>query len=160
VHCKAGLGRTGTLIGLELMRTHGFTAREAMGWLRMMRPGSVIGEQQQYLVASEQGSMGDLKSWTALGSTRSTSSQDKLDVAVEEDGRFAEASSAQLAADVWAGAERRGMERWRRSASSLSSDTASSSGESTPEEAGGSSLSSGDGDEDCASRANGDAPLV
>jgi hypothetical protein len=35
-----------------------------------------------------------------------------------------------------------------------------SSGESRPEEAGGSSLSSGDGDEDCASRANGDATLV
>jgi cell division cycle 14 len=49
VHCKAGLGRTGTLIGVYLMRRHGFTGREAMGWLRMMRPGSVIGEQQHYL---------------------------------------------------------------------------------------------------------------
>ena len=54
VHCHAGLGRTGTLIGLWLMRRLGFSAREAMGWLRIMRPGSVIGEQQHYLCAAEQ----------------------------------------------------------------------------------------------------------
>ena len=49
VHCHAGLGRTGTLIALHMMRSHGFTARAAMGWLRIMRPGSVIGEQQHFL---------------------------------------------------------------------------------------------------------------
>ena len=49
VHCDDGLGRTGTLISLHLMRSHGFTAPEAIAWLRIMRPGSVIGEQQHYL---------------------------------------------------------------------------------------------------------------
>ncbi|OQR88757.1 dual specificity protein phosphatase [Achlya hypogyna] len=38
VHCKAGLGRTGTCIAAFLMQRHGFTAKEAIGWLRYKLP--------------------------------------------------------------------------------------------------------------------------
>ncbi|XP_059358352.1 cell division cycle 14Aa isoform X1 [Carassius carassius] len=49
VHCKAGLGRTGTLIGCYLMKHYRFTAPEAIAWTRICRPGSVIGPQQHFL---------------------------------------------------------------------------------------------------------------
>lgn len=49
VHCKAGLGRTGSLICCWMMRTLGWTARETISWCRLMRPGSVVGPQQNWL---------------------------------------------------------------------------------------------------------------
>lgn len=49
VHCKAGLGRTGTCIAAYMMKHFKLTAEEVIGWLRIVRPGSVIGPQQQYL---------------------------------------------------------------------------------------------------------------
>jgi cell division cycle 14 len=44
VHCRAGLGRTGTLIGCYIINKYGFANPKALiGWLRIARPGSVIG---------------------------------------------------------------------------------------------------------------------
>ncbi|KAE8271048.1 hypothetical protein A4X09_0g1303 [Tilletia walkeri] len=49
VHCKAGLGRTGVLIGAYLIWNHGFTANEVIGFMRLMRPGCVVGPQQHFM---------------------------------------------------------------------------------------------------------------
>ncbi|KAI6783816.1 Tyrosine-protein phosphatase-like protein [Emericellopsis cladophorae] len=49
VHCKAGLGRTGCLIGAYLIYRHGFTADEIISFMRFMRPGMVVGPQQHWL---------------------------------------------------------------------------------------------------------------
>ena len=49
VHCKAGLGRTGTCIGAYMMKHYRFTARECIAWMRICRPGMVIGPQQHFL---------------------------------------------------------------------------------------------------------------
>ena len=49
IHCKAGLGRTGTCIGAYLMKHYRLTAKDVIGWMRICRPGMVIGPQQQFL---------------------------------------------------------------------------------------------------------------
>jgi cell division cycle 14 len=49
VHCKAGLGRTGCLIGAYLIYRHGFSANEVIAYMRFMRPGMVVGPQQHWL---------------------------------------------------------------------------------------------------------------
>jgi len=54
VHCKAGLGRTGTCIGAYIMKHYRLTAAEVIGWMRICRPGMVIGPQQHFLADIEQ----------------------------------------------------------------------------------------------------------
>jgi cell division cycle 14 len=43
VHCKAGLGRTGSLIALYIMKHVGFPPADFIGWIRIARPGSILG---------------------------------------------------------------------------------------------------------------------
>lgn len=59
VHCKAGLGRTGCLIGAYLIYTHGFTANECIAYMRMIRPGMVVGPQQHWLYLHQN----DFRDW-------------------------------------------------------------------------------------------------
>lgn len=73
VHCKAGLGRTGCLIGAHLIYTYGFTAQEAIAYMRFMRPGMVVGPQQHWLYLHQN----DFRDWRRT-MTVSSSASEKL----------------------------------------------------------------------------------
>lgn len=47
VHCKAGLGRTGTILAAWMIRDGGFTAAEAIRRLRLIEPGFIQSQDQE-----------------------------------------------------------------------------------------------------------------
>ena len=49
IHCKAGLGRTGVLICIWLIIKYNFTPQNAIAYIRMIRPGSILGHQGFFL---------------------------------------------------------------------------------------------------------------
>lgn len=67
VHCKAGLGRTGCLIGAYLIYRYGFTANEIIAFMRFMRPGMVVGPQQHWLHLNQ----GTFREWWFEDTVRS-----------------------------------------------------------------------------------------
>ena len=67
-HAQAGLGRTGVLICCYMMKHFRFTAEECIGYIRIARPGSVIGPQQNFLCDVEVG-LGVAVRWAVTGAT-------------------------------------------------------------------------------------------
>ena len=47
------LGRTGTLIALDAMKHYRFPAAAFIGYIRICRPGSILGPQQEFLCQEE-----------------------------------------------------------------------------------------------------------
>lgn len=53
IHCRAGLGRTGLLICIWLIIKLNFTPKNAIAYIRMIRPGSIMGYQGVFLESIE-----------------------------------------------------------------------------------------------------------
>lgn len=83
VHCKAGLGRTGTLIGCYAMKHFKFPAAFFIGWIRIARPGSILGPQQHYLLEKESQYLGKL----SLNSRVEMSPEDKRKSVIGDKGQ-------------------------------------------------------------------------
>jgi len=53
VHCKAGLGRTGAIVGAYMVDHYGISGKAAYGWLRLCRPGSIQTPAQERFVRAQ-----------------------------------------------------------------------------------------------------------
>lgn len=53
IHCKAGMGKSPTLASLYVMKKFDITAEEYIAWARICRPGSIISEQQDFIIQME-----------------------------------------------------------------------------------------------------------
>jgi protein-tyrosine phosphatase len=54
VHCKDGVGRSQLLVACFLMARHKMTSRRAIGYLRLIWPGSIAGLQQEFLEENQE----------------------------------------------------------------------------------------------------------
>lgn len=86
VHCYAGIGRTGTLIAAYLMAKYDFTPQAAVAWTRICRPGSVIGEQQDWLTRFNRCSVH--KNQIKNRKSRSNSAQEKTEESLESNSNL------------------------------------------------------------------------
>tara|TARA_Y100000389_G_scaffold183549_1_gene201155 strand:+ start:667 stop:1629 length:963 start_codon:yes stop_codon:yes gene_type:complete len=53
IHCRTGLGRSGLLACIWLMTQLGFSAKDAITWIRIIRPGCIHGYQGHYIETLE-----------------------------------------------------------------------------------------------------------
>lgn len=100
IHCKAGLGRTGSLIALYCMKHFGFPPAPFIGWIRVARPGSILGPQQQYLIQMDEKMMkagGDAKRKQLIKQMEDMSLDDRLKISEEEEfkGRHGDLGQAE-----------------------------------------------------------------
>lgn len=50
MHCKHGLGRTGTMLACYLVKTRAISGEEAIKTIRRLRPGSIETREQERAV--------------------------------------------------------------------------------------------------------------
>ena len=93
IHCKAGLGRTGVLICAWLIKHAGFTAAEAIGYIRVVRPGSVLGLQQNWLASHEAGLVAEGVAHRAAKAAAASAATPARVVSVSADARAARAAA-------------------------------------------------------------------